>query len=173
VGFALTAWCAQAAEPAPPGPVVRRATLLVADVAKSIDFYQRLGFSVWYDQGGDRDSARPMTLPLNVKPGYSRLVIMKGRDPWIGMIGLLGYDKPKPAPNRSVADKIGLGDVIIMLETDDVPGSYSRLSEIKATIIQPPQSFETKGADGKTMVGMNLFAVDPDGHVIELSQPAR
>lgn len=161
---------AYAAETRTPETVVRRSTLLVNDIEASIDFYQRLGFSVWYDQGGDRDATRPTTLPLNVVPGYSRLVIMKGRDPWIGMVGLLAYDKPKPKLNRTVEDKIGLGDIILMLETDDVRNVFERLKGTNTRILQAPKEFQTKGAEGKMMVGVNMFLVDPDGHVIELSQ---
>jgi catechol 2,3-dioxygenase-like lactoylglutathione lyase family enzyme len=156
---------------APAGSAVRRSTLLVADLDRSIAFYEALGFARWYDQGGPRDPNRPMALPLNVKPAASRLVIMKGRDPWIGMIGLLAYDKPKPPSNRTLADKIGAGDTILMVEIADVRAAHAQLVSLGVRILQPPQEFETKLADGSPIKGVNFFAVDPDGRVIEASQP--
>ncbi|MBL8645177.1 MAG: VOC family protein [Rhodospirillaceae bacterium] len=152
-------------------PAVRRSTLLVSNIEKSIQFYGALGFSVTYDKGGARDPERPMTLPLNVKPSASRLVIMKGRDPWIAMIGLLAYDKPKPANNRISEDKIGAGDIILMIEVSDVADVHKRLLAVGAHILQPPQPFEATLGDGTPIKGLNCFAVDPDGHVVELSQP--
>jgi catechol 2,3-dioxygenase-like lactoylglutathione lyase family enzyme len=153
------------------GPAVRRSTLLVADLERSIRFYEALGFARWYDQGGARDPERPMTLPLTVKPAASRLVIMKGRDPWIGMVGLLAYDKPKPPSNRTVADKIGAGDTILMVEVPDAVAAHGRLVALGTRILQPPKDFETALADGTPIRGINFFAVDPDGRVIEASQP--
>ena len=151
-------------------PVVRRSTLLVADIAASIRFYEALGFTRWYDQAGPRDPSRPTTLPLSVIPAASRLVIMKGREPWVGMVGLLAYDQPKPPNNRIVADKIGLGDVILMIELPDVKTVHENLVAIGARVLQPPKPFEVKGATGAIQRGINCFAVDPDGHVVELSQ---
>ncbi|MBL8628463.1 MAG: VOC family protein [Rhodospirillaceae bacterium] len=161
----------QAAEPARAEPAVRRSTLLVSDIEKSIRFYEALGFSITYDKGGPRDPERPMALPLNVKPGASRLVIMKGRDPWIAMVGLLAYDQPKPPSNRIVADKIGAGDVILMIEVADAAEAHRRLVALGARILQEPKPFEATLGDGTPIKGINCFAVDPDGHVVELSQP--
>ena len=152
-------------------PGVRRSTLLVGDIEKSIRFYEAIGFTNWYDKGGARNPDQPTALPLTVKPGASRLVIMKGRDPWIGMIGLLAYDKPKPPTNRIVAEKIGAGDIVLMIEVADVIGVHRRLTELGAPILQPPKAFETALSDGSPIKGLNCFAVDPDGHVVELSQP--
>jgi predicted enzyme related to lactoylglutathione lyase len=87
------------------------------------------------------------------------------------MVGLLGYDKPTPPSNRIVADKIGAGDTILMMEIDDVKRAHDKLVAGGFRIIQPPKQFETKLADGTPIKGWNAFAVDPDGRVIELSQP--
>lgn len=153
------------------GPAVRRSTLLVSDIEKSIGFYEALGFAVQYDKGGPRDPDRPMALPLNVKPAASRLVIMRGRDPWLAMIGLLAYEQPKPTLNRVLPDKIGAGDVILMIEVPDATAACGRVEKLGAPILQQPQSFETALGDGRPLKGVNCFAVDPDGHVVELSQP--
>ena len=152
--------------------VVRRSTLLVGDLDRSIAFYEALGFTRSYDRGGERDPARPMVLPLNVQPAASRLVIMKSRDPWIGMIGLLAYDRPKPPTNRKLADQIGAGDTILMVEIGDAAEAHTHLVSLGARILQPPQPFEAALADGSPIKGINFFAVDPDGRVIEASQPS-
>ena len=69
------------------------------------------------------------------------------------------------------SNSIGAGDVILMIEVEDVTKVHQQLTQIGAKILQPPQTFEATLGDGTPIKGINCFAVDPDGHVVELSQP--
>jgi catechol 2,3-dioxygenase-like lactoylglutathione lyase family enzyme len=156
--------------------VVRRTTLLVEDIGRSIDFYQRLGLTPWYDKSSrDTDPGGvigAMDLPLTADPKIGRIVIMRGNDDRIGMIGLLGYERPPLANARGNLLGLGVGDVIIMVETDDINFVHNRLQETGARFHTPPERFEITNPDGSVRdTGYRMFVYDPDGHLIEVSEP--
>ena len=155
---------------------VRRTTLLVEDIDRSIDFYQRLGLTPWYEKSSrdtDPDGVIGATeLPLTADPKIGRIVIMRGNDDRIGMIGLLGYQRPPLASARGNLMGLGVGDVIIMIETDDINFVYNRLQETGARFHTPPERFEITNPDGSVRdTGYRMFVYDPDGHLIEISEP--
>lgn len=152
--------------------VVRRTTLLVSDVKASSAFYEKIGFKVWLNTGGPRDPEKPVSFPVNGKPSQSNLVIMAGRDPWIGMIGLLQYDKPLLAQTRKANAPYGIGDAVLMIESDDVDGVYKNLQAMNTPMLQLPKEAETRSANSIKHV-KNMFFRDPDGWVIEMSQVMR
>lgn len=156
---------------------VRRTTLLVEDIDRSIDFYQRLGLTPWFEKSSrDTDEEGVIgaaELPLTADPRLGRIVIMRGNDDRIGMIGLLGYQRPPLANARGNLMGLGVGDVIIMLETDDINFVYNRLQETGARFHTPPERFEVTNPDGSLRdTGYRMFVYDPDGHLIEVSEPS-
>ena len=154
---------------------VRRTTLLVDNLEKSMDFYQRLGLTKWYDAASDSNSPDGVIgaadLPLTEDPKVGRIVIMKGNDERIGMIGLLSYDKPKLASARGNLMGIGTGDAIIMMEVADIQATYSRLQQIDVRFHRTPYKFTVNRPDGTTSAGQRMFVYDPDGRLIEIAQP--
>lgn len=164
---------AQSGAPAPaspPGTVLRRATLLVHDIDKAVAFYRdAIGLSVWLENrgksGGDLPTGDPVGTP-------SHFVIMKGRDPWLGMVGLLQYGEKKVAPKK---DTIGPGDAVLMMETSDLAGIQERLKKGGYRIVGEPRTSEITFGDGTKGQATFLFCMDPDGHVLEINQrgPAR
>ncbi|MBT4741283.1 MAG: VOC family protein [Rhodospirillaceae bacterium] len=156
---------------------VRRTTLLVEDIGRSIDFYQRLGLTPWYEKStSDTDEGGvigALDLPLTADPKFGRIVIMRGNHDRIGMIGLLGYERPPLANARGNLVGIGVGDVIIMVETDDINFVFNRLQETGARFHRPPERFEITNPDGSVRdTGYRMFVYDPDGHLIEVSEPS-
>lgn len=157
---------------------VRRTTLLVEDIGRSMDFYQRLGLTPWFEKSSqDTDEGGVIganDLPLTADPKIGRIVIMRGNDDRIGMIGLLAYERPPLANARGNLMGLGVGDVIIMIETDDINFVYNRLQETGARFHTPPERFEVRNPDGSVRdTGYRMFVYDPDGHLIEVSEPAR
>ena len=156
---------------------VRRTTLLVENIGRSMDFYQRLGLTSWFekstrdtDEGGVIGSA---ALPLTADPKFGRIVIMRGNDDRIGMIGLLAYERPPLANARGNIMGVGVGDVIIMIETDDINFVFNRLQETGARFHTTPEPFESTNSDGSVRdTGYRMFVYDPDGHLIEVSEPS-
>ena len=155
---------------------VRRTTLLVEDISKSMDFYQRLGLMPWYEKTSrDTDDGGVVganDLPLTADPKVGRIVIMRGNHDRIGMIGLLGYERPPLASARGNLMGLGVGDIIIMIETDDINFVYNRLQETGARFHTTPERFEISNPDGSVRdAGYRMFVYDPDGHLIEVSEP--
>jgi len=168
---------AEAAAPASPAAavtgaepersVLRRATLIVRDTDASIRFYRDvLGFTVWLE---NRGQVTPKSLPSDAPVGApSRFTIMKGRHPWVGMIGLLQYGDARPA--APAPPKLVPGDVVLMIETDDLDGAYARMRAAGTPVLRPPETTEVTGAGGAKWTASFVFAFDPDGHLIELNQ---
>ena len=147
--------------------VVRRSTLIVHDADASIRFYRDiLGFSVWLE---NRGTVTPKSLPSDAPIGApSRFVIMKGKHPWVGMIGLLQYGDVQKLDAGPA--KLAPGDVVLMIETDDLDGAYERMKAAGTRILRPPETTEVTGAGGQKWTASFVFAFDPDGHLIELNQ---
>jgi pimeloyl-ACP methyl ester carboxylesterase/catechol 2,3-dioxygenase-like lactoylglutathione lyase family enzyme len=168
----LAATPLRAAEPGAATDVVRRTTLIVHDAAASIRFYRDvLGYELWLDNPG-KVTAR--SLPSNARPGDpSRFAIMRGRHPWIGMIGLLQYGAARDAPGldpRRVPKRLRPGDAVLMIETQDLDGIYSRMQRAGTPIFRAPESSEVTGAGGARWTARFLFAWDPDGHLLEINE---
>lgn len=152
--------------------VVKRTTLLVSDIEKSIAFYEGIGFSIWLDRGGERDPERG-DLPLNEKPEYSRIVIMEGQHPDWAMIGLLEYDNPPLPWTRDKDDlTIGTSDAVLVIVTDDIGQAHENLLNFNAKILSGPRAYTSNSVAGKKF-GQIMFFQDPDGRVIEMTEVSR
>lgn len=153
--------------------VVKRTTLLVSDIEKSIAFYEGIGFSIWLDRGGDRDPESTGGLPLNGKPEYSRIVILEGQHPDWAMIGLLQYDNPPLPWTRDNDDPtIGTSDAVLVIVTDDMDQVHQNLLALDATILSGPRDYTSNSVNGKKF-GQIMFFQDPDGRVIEMTEVSR
>ena len=161
---------------APRAVGVTRVTLVVSDLEKSVDFYQRVGLlkaadaaQTDTDQGGVFGS---IDLPLTAESKQSRIVYMMTPGSG-GMIALLSYDKPPLPSARGNLVGIGIGDVIVSIEVPDVQAAHGRLSQIGTRFQRTPVRFSQPGPDGATQTGQHLLAYDPDGHMVEVSQMDR
>lgn len=152
--------------------LVRRTTLIVSDVEKSIAFYRDiLGYSRWYYHEGTVSQG---SIPADAEIGDpSIFAIMKGKDPWIGMVGLLQKGHPKDHVVEPAAYKVSPGDVILMMETGDLDGIYKRMLAADVPIWKHPETTTVTGAGGVQWDATFLFAFDPDGHLLEINQPHR
>ena len=149
------------------GSIVRRTTLIVGDIDASIRFYRDvLGFELWLE---NRGKVSPSSLPSGLPVGSpSRFAIMKGRHPWVGMVGLLQYgaaSAAKPPPARVVP-----GDTVLMIETTQLDAIYQRMQRAGTPIHRKPETSEVTGAGGARWTATFLFAFDPDGHLLEINQ---
>ncbi|MDX2144406.1 MAG: hypothetical protein SFV19_13705 [Rhodospirillaceae bacterium] len=131
------------------GPIVRRTTLLVTDVARSRAFYEAIGFKLWLDWRGDQDPNDPTALPLTAKPTTSRIVIMAGRDSNAGMVGLLEFRDPGLAPNRAVADRLGIHDSILVIESRGLEAIAANVPNLGGRVLRAPAPYESNGPQGK------------------------
>lgn len=148
-------------------PLVKRTTLIVRDLARSLRFYQGvLGMSVWYD---DRIVLSGVGLAAGQRGDETHLVILKSTDPVLGMIGLLEFtSRPLSPPPRR--ERLGIGDIVFVMQGDDVDGVHARAVAQGIRIHAPPHRFEVTGADGSHLVMSSLSLWDPDDYFIEYNQ---
>ncbi len=150
--------------------IVKRTTLIVRDMAASKRWYEYvLGMSVWMDT---EFVLTGQGLAAGVAGDRTHLVVMRGSDPKIGMIGLLQWVEPvwpAPPPPSSVT----YGMPIFVVETNDAAGVARRAEELGSRIHAHPHTWSTRGAHGefKHFIGASVF--DPDGHFFECNQVTR
>jgi len=148
--------------------IIKRTTLIVRDLECSLAFYRDvLGLSVWYD---DEIVLGGTGLAAGGAGDRTRLVIMQAQDPVVGMIGLLQFTEPPLAPPAAERARLGIGDVVFVMQTDDVADVYRRLLVFGARIYAEPHEFRVRGADGTDLTMTSLSCWDPDGYFYEINE---
>ncbi|MCC5866766.1 MAG: VOC family protein [Wenzhouxiangella sp.] len=151
------------------GPVdVRRTTLMVRDIDKSLAFYRdALGLTVIYDQelgGGVDDDG-------NEQEPTARLALLRANDTFVGVIGLYHrYTDPAAPPpeNRRPVS----GDIIIVVNATDLEERFEKVRNTPGVTVHVEPELRTYPTpDGKGIIPVMFSAVyDPDGFFIEVNQ---
>jgi len=149
---------------------MHRVTIATAKLEESIRFYTDvLGAHISYDHS-ITPQPEPGAVSLLGPEGNTphRLVSLQQGDIPVGMLGLLEYqDANIIVP--SLEKKPGMPHpMVLVIRVDDVEQVATRARELGLPIIRGPafQAARGKGAAGNTLV-----IVDPNGVVLELSQP--
>ena len=147
---------------------VRRTTLLVRDIERSLPVYRdALGLTVIYDEllGGGTDDQG------NATPPTTRLVLLRANDTFIGAIGLmqrLNLPEPVPPPENRRAMP---GDVIIVINATDLEERFGRIEATPGvTVATPPTRIEYPAPDGGVIPVLFSAFWDPDGYFIEVNR---
>jgi catechol 2,3-dioxygenase-like lactoylglutathione lyase family enzyme len=148
--------------------VLRRTTLIVRDLEQSLRFYAEVfGLTVWYDS---RITVGGEVLPAGEPGALTRVVILQAKDPLVGMIGLMQYLEPPLAAPPPPASRLGIGDIVFVMETDDLPGVHARLRAAGARIHCPPYDWEVPNPAGGPAIKLTTLSFfDPDGFFIEVN----
>ncbi len=151
------------------GPVdVRRTTLMVRDIDRSLAFYRdALGLTVIYDQelgGGLDEAGQP-------RPPGARLALLRANDTFIGVIGLYHRYTDPPAPPAENRRPVS-GDVIIVVNATDLDERFEKVRNTPGvTVHTAPELRVYPTPDGKGEIPVMFSAVyDPDGFFIEVNQ---
>ena len=186
--LSLALAAAAAAQPAPPTgtrtdvaagvekPVervptdIRRATIIVRDIETSLKLYRDvMGMKVNYDTVV---ATSGVALPAGEPGAKARLVLLNSNDPYIGWIGLMQWTAPKLPDPGPYPKRMGPGGVVIVTNTDDVPGKCAAAAKVPGvTVTAPPREQVYPGRNGAPpirVIGCNFF--DPDGILIEMNQ---
>jgi catechol 2,3-dioxygenase-like lactoylglutathione lyase family enzyme len=149
---------------------VRRTTLIVRDVDKSLAFYRdALGLKVVYDQIITRPG-RPEDPPGTERK--MRLALLRANDSFVGVVGLLEYTSPRLADPPNEAKRPGIGQVILVMNAQDLDQRFDRVRGTPGVrVASEPQLTAYPSPDGKGTIPVRVSAVwDPDGYFIELNQ---
>lgn len=150
---------------------VKRTTLIVRDVRKSQEWYEKvLGMTVWMDT----DFTLSGTGLAAGKAGdVTHLTIMQANDPVIGMIGLLQWiDPPMEAP-EVIPTTVGFGNPTFVVESEDAAASCEAAKALGTHIHSDPHEWSTRGADGRMKHFLSASLFDPDGYFYECNQVLR
>lgn len=148
--------------------VARRVTMVVADLERSLRFYEALGFKADRRvEVTDPESLEVFGLPAGSRLTFARLVgdntLSTGRIDG-GTIGLAQVHSPKLERLRDrTRGETLVGMPILVMTTDGVEAVYQRLRALGAEVLKPPQ---TTAAGWST-----LILRDPDGTRMEITQP--
>ena len=148
--------------------LVKRTTLIVRSLERSVGFYSEvLGLSKYYD---DEIVLSGVGLAAGRRGDRTRLVIMQAEDPVVGMIGLLEFTEPAFAEPVARRTRLGIGDIVFVMQGDDVRGVHERALRFGARIHAAPHGFGVRGADGRELQMTSLSLWDPDDYFIEYNQ---
>jgi catechol 2,3-dioxygenase-like lactoylglutathione lyase family enzyme len=148
--------------------LVKRTTLIVRSLERSVRFYgEVLGLSTYYD---DEIVLSGVGLAAGQRGDRTRLVIMRAEDPVVGMIGLLEFTAPRFAEPAAPRTRLGIGDIVFVMQGDDVHGVHERARLAGARIHAAPHEFKVRGADGRELRMTSLSLWDPDDYFIEYNQ---
>ena len=149
---------------------IRRATIIVRDIENSLKLYRDvMGLKVNYDTVVTTSG---VALPAGEPGAKARLVLLNSNDPYIGWIGLMQWTAPKLPDPGPYPKRMGPGGVVIITNTDDVPGKCAAAAKVPGvTVTGAPREQVYPGRNGGPpirVIGCNFF--DPDGILIEMNQ---
>jgi catechol 2,3-dioxygenase-like lactoylglutathione lyase family enzyme len=168
-GAAASAWAAPVPEDQR-GPVdVRRTTLIVRDIDRSLPFWRdALGLTVVYDEVIERPG-RPEDPPGTVRS--MRLVLMRANDTFVGAVGLLEYISPRRPDPGMGEDRAGIGDFIMVVNAADLDARWERVKAVPGVkVVSGPERIEYPAPGGGVIPVMVTMVRDPDGYFVELNQ---
>ncbi|MEM7283433.1 MAG: VOC family protein [Pseudomonadota bacterium] len=107
---------------------VRRTTLVVRDIDRSLAFYRdALGLKVIYDQiirsprNAETDEQADRSL---------RLVFLRANDDFIGIIGLMQYRKPQKTALHQGAEPFSVGSTVFVINAKDAKAVFEKARAI-------------------------------------------
>jgi catechol 2,3-dioxygenase-like lactoylglutathione lyase family enzyme len=147
---------------------VRRTTLVVRDIDKSLPLYRdALGLNVVYDQliGGGKDKDGKVTPPA------IRLVLLRANDQFVGAIGLMQRLNQPMLPPPTEFKRPNAGGMIMVINAKDLE---SRWEKIKSTpnvkIDTEPYRIEYPGPNNTVIPVLFSSVFDADGNFIEINK---
>ena len=147
---------------------VRRTTLVVRDIEKSLPLYRdALGLKVVYDQliGGGTDKDGKVTPPT------IRLVLLRANDVFIGALGLMQRLNQPVAPAVTEFKRPNAGGMIVVINAQDLE---KRWDKIKTTpnikVDTEPYRIEYPGPNSSKIPVLFSSVFDNDGNFIEINK---
>jgi catechol 2,3-dioxygenase-like lactoylglutathione lyase family enzyme len=149
---------------------LRRTTLVVKDLEASLALYRdAIGMKVVYDNM----VRSPREANSNAEADSAiHLVFLQANDTFVGILGLMQYEKPiKPAP-ASMPEPFNPGSIVLLFNTDDLEAGFARVSAVPGVkVLNEPRDTYYPSYDGKGRIPARVsILVDPDGHVVEYNQ---
>ena len=148
---------------------LRRTTLVVADMERSLEFYRdALGMAVIYDNL----IVTPPEASREDADLVRRLVFLRANDDYIGVLGLLQYFKPVRETVDLTGSSFKQGTAVMLFNVEDLPAVFSRASAVEGVvIIDEPTPMSFPSYDGEASIEVMVSTLqDPDGFTVEVNE---
>ena len=148
---------------------LRRTTLVVRDMERSLSLYRdALGMRVTYD----KVIRTPRDAPNDQQAERSlHLVLLRANDDFVGVLGLLQYNKPRKS--QPVSDlAFEPGTAVLIFNVRDLDQRWQRVIAVPGVkVLDEPELTHYPSYDGTGTIPVMVSTIkDPDGFVIELNQ---
>lgn len=148
---------------------LRRTTLVVADIDRSLEFYRdALGMEVIYDNMiiTPRDASEAEAEKVR------RLVFLRANDDYVGILGLLEYRKPVPPTVDLQGTAFNTGTTVLVFNSEQLRESFAKARQVEGVVVLDEPGLVTYPSyDGSSTISVLVSALqDPDGFTIELNQ---
>ena len=154
----------------PTQSVLRRASLFVRDMERTLSFYgETFGLTPYVDRIIDLAIMPDLPLGQPGRGGSLRFVILKGWDPLIGMIGFMEPRDPPLEDPHGPPTRLGFNQPALVLETRDIGHVAAAIPRLGGRVLMAPKAGRNLGdAAGNFIPAQVMFATDPDGHFLEV-----
>jgi catechol 2,3-dioxygenase-like lactoylglutathione lyase family enzyme len=144
---------------------IKRTTVVVADLNRSLAFYRDLlGMSVYYDGEIGNPGASAITAH---RCNGLRMVVLQSNHPELGMLGLMQLHNPQPPLRATEWDStLRYGETILVIPTTQMRVLYQRMLAAGIKVVAPPTRIEVPNRPEIH----EMMARDPDGVVVNLTQ---
>lgn len=148
-----------------PTAPVKRTTIVVRDLERSLAFYRdTLGMDVFY-RGLIGNPGASLLTGIDCKGLDMAVLSAQGQEQ--GMIGLMAFVEPEtPLPETEWTPRLRAGETILVIPTEHMRRLHERMLAGGFTVVTPPTRMEVPGR-GEIH---EMMARDPDGVVVNLTQ---
>lgn len=149
--------------------ILKRTTFLVSDAEKAANFYEEVfGWTRWYD---NRVEVHASLVPATPEDAVAHLVIMRARDPVIGMLAFMQYMNASVATAAPVRrNRLRSGEAILVIETTEIEAVYERAQRAGASIVAAPTHWEVPAPrEGERISLCTMSCFDPNGIFLEIN----
>jgi catechol 2,3-dioxygenase-like lactoylglutathione lyase family enzyme len=148
---------------------LRRTTLIVKDIENSLAFYRdSLGLEVIYDQM----IVTPRDADFASADKVRRLVFLRANDTFVGVLGLLEYQKPVKPTLDLAGRHFDTGTTVLVFNTERLEEKLAKAIDVPgARLLEGPELITYPSYDGSGGIRVMVTSLtDPDGFTIELNQ---
>lgn len=144
---------------------VRRTTIVVANLERSLAFYRDLlGMDLFFQGDVGNPGASSVTA---VECSGLRMVVLSAQGSEVGMIGLMEIQGANPPLESTRWDKrLKTGESILVIPTENMLALHQRMIAAGVCVVAPPTRVVVPGRPEIH----EMMARDPDGMVINLTQ---
>jgi catechol 2,3-dioxygenase-like lactoylglutathione lyase family enzyme len=143
---------------------VKRTTIIVKDMARSLKYYRDLlGMEVFFEGNIGNPGASEL---MGMQIAGLHMVVLTVKDSQTGMVGLMELKGAKqPLEATQWSGTVKTGETILVIPTENMRALHERMVAEGHTVVTPPTKMEVPNRPEIH----EMMARDPDGVIVNLS----